>query len=199
MAQVFGQSLQRMAVDRGTIDATLDFHISTGLTRPDFFDWPAHFADDVLPSKPEVLVVIFGANDSQPMVVDGKAQNIDSPEWQAEYRRRTAAAMDELAGKGRLVIWVGEPVMRDGGFSQRMARLDVIYREEAAKRPWIRYVDTRSMFANGSGHYSAYLPGADGRPVLMRQGDGIHLSRAGGDRLAATVLAVLDQEIQAAT
>ena len=36
-----------------------------------------------------------------------------------------------------------------------------------------------------------YLPSADGTLVLMRQGDGIHWSRAGGDRVADAVLTAI--------
>jgi uncharacterized protein len=197
MAQVFGQSLERMAVDRGDVAPTLDYRISSGLSRPDYFNWPLHLQNDVLPSHPEVVVIIFGANDSQSLSIDGNVRSPSDPEWLAEYRRRVAAAMDELRGEGRLVIWVGQPVTRDGGFSARMAALDDIYASEAQSRPWVKFVDTRAMFADAAGNYSAYLPGPDGTPVLMRQQDGIHLSRAGGDRLAAAVLATVDAEIDA--
>jgi hypothetical protein len=197
MAQVFGESVQRLAVDRGDVNATLDYRISTGLSRPDYFDWPLHLQNDVLPSHPEVVVIIFGANDSQSLSIDGNVHSPSDPEWLAEYRRRAAATMDELRGEGRLVIWVGQPVMRDGGFSARMGALDEIYASEAQSRPWVKFIDTRPLFADASGSYSAYLLGPDGKPVLMRQQDGIHLSRAGGDRLAAAVFATLDDEIDA--
>jgi hypothetical protein len=100
-----------------------------------------------------------------------------------------------LKGEGRLVIWVGQPVMRNSDFSARMARLDEIYASEAATRPWIKFVDTRPLFADANGNYSAYLPDDSGAPALMRQQDGVHLSRAGGDRLAERVFATLDAEI----
>jgi hypothetical protein len=105
--------------------------------------------------------------------------------------------MDLLHGDGRLTLWVGQPVMRDAGFSARMAALDDIYQSEAASRPWIKFIDTRSLFADAQGNYSAYLPGSDGEPTLMRQQDGIHLSRQGGDRLASYLLAELDRQIDA--
>ncbi len=151
MVQEFGTSVLEEASDLGTVKATLDYHISTGLTRPDYFDWPAHLQDDVLPTKPEVMVVMFGANDAQPMEVDGKPYDFSAPQWQAEYRRRVASTMDELAGDGRLVIWVGVPNMRSPDFSARMQVLDAIYQSEAAKRPWIRFLDSRPILAPKGG------------------------------------------------
>ncbi len=107
--------------------------------------------------------------------------------------------MDLLGGDGRFVIWVGQPIMRSSSFSERIARLDAVYREEAASRPWIHFLDTWPLFADQSGSYADYLPGSDGTPVLMRQQDGIHLSREGGDRLAAAVLGVIDDEADTGT
>ncbi len=198
MAQVFGQSVVAKAVERGDITATLDYRISTGLTRPDFFDWPGHIDETVLPSDPEVVVIMFGANDAQSMSLDGRTEQVRTPAWQAEYRQRVAATMDQLVADDRLVVWVGQPVMRDKGFSERETILDGIYRDEASRRPWIRFVDTRSIFSPDGRTYTAYLPGSQGTPVLMRKEDGIHLTRAGGDRLADAVLALVDAEISKA-
>jgi hypothetical protein len=194
-AEVFGESVVARAVARGDIRATLDWHSSTGLTRPDFFDWPAHLVQKVLPTNPEVIVLMFGANDAQGMNVGGKAVSITSPVWQEEYRRRVAETMDAIVAPGRLVYWVGQPVMRDGGFSDKEAILDGIYRDEASRRPGVRFIDTRPLLSTPTGAYSAYLPGPDGRPVLMRAGDGVHLSRSGGNRVADELLKDLDAEI----
>ncbi|HEX9995390.1 MAG TPA: DUF459 domain-containing protein [Acidimicrobiales bacterium] len=194
MAQVFGESFLRLAEERGDVEATHDYRISTGLTRPDFFDWPAHLTNDVLTQDYEVIVIMFGANDAQPLNIDGVIRESSEPEWQAEYRRRVAATMDLLEGDGRFVVWVGQPIMRSSSFSERIARLNTIYREEAAGRPWVHFFDSWPLFTDAGGGYSDYLPGPDGEPELMRQQDGIHLSRPGGDRLADAILQVIDEE-----
>ncbi|HLJ08358.1 MAG TPA: hypothetical protein VKX24_07455, partial [Acidimicrobiia bacterium] len=49
----------------GVVQATLDGQVSTGLTRPDYFDWPAELADDLPKYTPQVVVVMLGANDAQ--------------------------------------------------------------------------------------------------------------------------------------
>ncbi len=195
MAQEFGTSMVEKAAQRGTLDATLDYHVSTGLTRPDYYDWPAHLRDQVLPTKPDVLVLMFGANDGQAMEVDGKPYKVRTPEWQAEYRERVGLTMDLLAGQGRLVIWVGTPHMRSGEFGERMGILNSIYQSEAAKRPWVHYLDSRPVLSPPGGGYAAYLPGGDGQPQLARAGDGIHLSRFGADRLSDAAFKALFSEL----
>jgi hypothetical protein len=188
MSQVFGQSLVAFAEDSGVMDTTLDYRISTGLTRPDYFNWPAHLDTEVDALDPEAVVIMFGANDAQGMEVDGEVFQTLDADWSEEYRRRGAGTMDLLQEDGRIVYWVGQPIMRDGGFSDRMAGLNEIYESEAASRPWIRYIDAYDMFADDSGAYNAFLAGLDGNVQDMRQGDGIHLSRPGGDLLAQAVL-----------
>jgi hypothetical protein len=82
------------------------------------------------------------------------------------------------------------PTARNAEQSAIYKTLDTVYAAEAKKRPNVHWVDTYAMFADKSGQYSDYLPGLSGKTELMRQSDGIHWTRAGGD-LAAT--AVLDQ------
>lgn len=188
MSQVFGQSLQTMVDATGVMDDTLDYRISTGLTRPDYFNWPAHLDTEMPRLDPEVVVIMFGANDAQGMEVDGQVFERLSEPWTQEYRRRVAGTMDLLRADGRIVYWVGQPIMRDAAFSDRMAQLNEIFRSEAELRPWVRFVDSYSLFSSSSGSYEAFLPGVDGTVQDLRQGDGIHLSRQGGDLLARRVL-----------
>ncbi|MCC7364901.1 MAG: DUF459 domain-containing protein [Dehalococcoidia bacterium] len=190
MAQVLGESVVRMADESGLFSSRLDYRISTGLTRPDYFDWPGHLAGIVQADpKPEVMVVVFGGNDSQGIKTpEGKIYQPGDEGWAQEYARRVAGTMDVLRAEGRLVVWVGQPVMRSAEFTDRMAELNAIYQEAAASRPWIRYVDLFSLFATPSGTYDAYLADDDGDVVLMRQADGIHLSRDGGDRAAKAIM-----------
>ena len=191
MAQVSGQSLVRLADEVGVARAELDFRFSSGLTRPDFFDWPRHLATLLERSRPpEAFVVFFGANDAQGMGTPEGVARYGSPAWDRAYRARVAAVMAQLTAGGARVYWVGQPVARSRDYSERMAHLDEIYRTEAIRHPGVRYVDSWPLFVDEDGHYSAYLETGDGL-TLMRQADGIHLSRAGGDRLAAAVLDAL--------
>lgn len=188
MMQVVGQSLVNQAADSGVIDTDLEFRISTGLTRPDYFDWPARLAAIVAEDDPEAMIVMFGANDAQGMALPDGPEQFGTDVWLAEYRRRTAEVMAQLSTGGRRIYWVGQPVMRSDSFSARMVALNDIYRSEAARVPDVTYVDSWTLFAV-DGEYAAYID--DGGPTLMRHGDGIHLTRAGGDRLARTVLGAI--------
>lgn len=192
MTETFGTSMQRIAGETGVIDADLDFRLSTGLTRPDFFNWPAHFVEDVLPTDPEVMVVMFGANDSQGIELeDGSVCMRFERCWETEYQSRVAATMDLLhdaEDNDRMVLWVGQPIMGPDSGVYGMENLNSIYAEEADKRDWVYFFDSWPFYADESGVYADYLPSIDGTEQAMRQPDTVHFSTIGGDRLSWEVL-----------
>ena len=174
---------------------TQESQLSSGLTRPDFFDWPGHLNGLITGDAADVYVVMFGANDSQGIKTPGgEIFQPGDAGWDTEYRRRVAGVMDLLKRDGRLVIWVGQPIMRSAEFSERMAELNTIYREEAAKRYWIRYVDLWPLFVTANGSYDAYIADDDGEVKLMRHPDGVHLVREGGEKAARLIMKAIQEE-----
>lgn len=193
VVQALGESLLRLSGATNVVDATLEYRYATGLTRPDYFDWPGRLQERLTaPRHPEVVVVMFGANDLQTIKTATGYARVGSPAWLAEYRKRVAATMHLLTGKGADVYWVGQPVMRDPDLSRRMAQLDTIFRTEAAATPGITYVDTWAMFTDASGRYTPYLT-IGGAPVPVRVDDGVHLTQAGGDLVAKRLLALISR------
>lgn len=175
-----------------TAMTTHDFRYSSGLTRPDFFDWPAQAAQIAEAQDPDLWVVMLGANDAQDVRdEEGRFRQIGSDEWEAIYTGRIGALMDLLVQDGRGVIWVGQPIMRDAPFDESMAYLSSLYDAEARKRPLVSFVDSRAVFADADGRYADYLPGPGGQLEQMRLPDGVHLTRAGAQRLAEQVLPLL--------
>jgi len=196
-----GDAFLQVAGDSPLFETTLHYENATGLTRPDFYDWPAALADDMETHRPEVAFILFGGNDSQGIVApDGKVfQSVSDPGWQAEYARRVGGVMDSLRADDRIVFWIGLPPMREAGFSGRAKIMNAIYRSAAEDRPWMTYLDTVPIFGDQDGGYVERKPDDSGDLVDLRQEDGIHLSSPGAERLARVLLDLIDDEIQAAT
>jgi uncharacterized protein len=194
MSKVLGEAVVRQAVESDLIDPTHEPQLESGLTRPDFFDWPREL-DRIARKDPpyDVLVVMFGANDAQGIIEPGGKihQDFGTPGWLAEYRRRVAGVMDLLKHDERLVVWVGQPIMRDDDLSGWMSALNEIYQQEAEKRPWVRYLDTWELFVDEDGDYAATLEDDDGEEKLMRNPDGVHFVREGGERAARYILDIV--------
>jgi len=178
-------------VDRTRI--TLDHRVSSGLSRPDFFDWPSHLARLLQDAgtAPEAVVALFGPNDFQDVEVGGAVLTAGSPAWDDLYRKRVGVAMDLLQGPGTTLTWLTLPAMREPELSAAMAHLSALYRSEAATRPWVSIVELGTVLDRDGGGYARDLTGPDGTTPPLRQDDGVHLTRAGADRAAAPVWADL--------
>jgi hypothetical protein len=178
-------------------DPHLHYENATGLTRPDFFDWPTALANDAKAYRPQVVALMFGGNDAQGIKTPtGEVfQDVADAGWQAEYGRRVGFVMDELRAKDRVVLWIGLPPMRSAAFEPKARLMSRIYEEQAASRPWVRYVDTTKEFGDADGHYVQTKPGSDGEPVDLRKSDGVHFNVNGADRFARYLRRVIDDAV----
>lgn len=188
----FGPAMEDLADDTGVIHVTgIDFDRGSGLSRPDFVDWPARLADVLVADDPEVMILWFGGNDAQPLKLDGVVYQVTDAEWQAEYRQRVADVMDQLDEAGVIVYWMGLPIPRDTDLQAKWMILDDIYQSEAEHRRAVTYIRMWELFSGPDGKFSEYLPNQHGDVVDMRLNDGIHLTTAGAYRAARVAIAQL--------
>ena len=188
-AQALGQLFENQVKDVPGIQARTIYKNSTGLTRQDFYDWPAALPSYLAEGAPDVVVLSMGDNDAQALQPQGSTTyvDVDSPQWLTEYSRRLGGFVDQLTAAGSRVYVVGQPVMRSETFNARIAVVDSAYRALAAADPDITYVDAKALLADDAGAYTDALPGAGGAAVTVRNSDGIHLSVEGARWLARVV------------
>jgi hypothetical protein len=188
-----GNGMARVLESKGPFVVSVDGTISTGLARPDYFDWPARLQADLGQVRPDIVVVMLGANDPQDMTTADGRVVVGTQVWTDEYLRRVGAFMDEAMAGGAGLVWVGNPVMRSTGLSNAMRTLNELYRAEAAQRPTVLYVDTWRLLSTRPGRYDAYLPNGSGDQQLVREPDGIHITPTGSDRMAGVILRLMRQ------
>ncbi|MCU1457188.1 MAG: putative periplasmic protein [Actinomycetia bacterium] len=190
-----GESFLNKAPGTQVMDVKgLDGRVSTGLARPDVFNWFQHVKDQVASLDPDLVILTFGANDDQSLFGAGNPIGpLGSDPWKAEYASRVGGMMDTVINAGHKVIWVGIPIVENTGRNARYQMLNTIYAQEAAKRPGNAYfVDTYPLFQDAAGNYNKFLT-VNGQQVEMRAADGIHFTRAGGDRIADAVIGQIGQ------
>lgn len=189
IAGAFGLFLERALRRRFDLTVHRRGKSSTGLARPDFFDWHEEAERLVADFEPDVTVVMFGGNDVQGLRMPDRGWiRWHEPEWKYEYAARVAAFCDILAPARQQIFWVGMPVMRPPKFHHRVQRVNTIYRAELALRRNAYFVDIWSLFADGHGHYADRVEVANKGRVRVRAGDGIHLTVAGAHHLKNHVL-----------
>ncbi len=189
MVRFFGDTMVSLADQTGVIDAKTEHQLSSGLTRPDFYDWPTRIVEVMAADDPDAVVLMYGGNDAQALVVDGQTARPFSDAWVGEYSARVGHMMDLVTtDPDRILIWVGQPIMRDPDFDRKMVELNQIYAAEAGARERVRYVDTRDLFRGPDGGFSRYVIDEAGQRADVRLTDGVHLSTIGGQWLSQLLL-----------
>jgi hypothetical protein len=174
-----GTSLKNTASDDPVIHVANDARISTGLARPDYYNWPARMQEQLAQSDADTVVVLFGSNDDQSLQDrEGKVvARLGTPEWEEEYRRRVAGVMDLVDNRRRKLVWVGMPVVSRPELNATLRSIDAIIADEAARRPWVSFVDLSKDLSGPNGEYVDYLtPPGGGATIRCRRPDGVHLT-----------------------
>ena len=153
---------------------------SSGLARPDFFDWPKQVPDIIREWKPDAFVVNIGTNDFQGIFNAGKWIKPEQEDaWRAEYGRRVDNLLELTAGadKSRLVVWVGPSPFPDAK-AKRMSIMinDVIKSRIKAFGGPVFYVDATEPLITKSGDVLREYKGADGKMKAVFRKDNIHTS-----------------------
>jgi hypothetical protein len=161
----------------------------TGLSNEGYYNWPAHLQADLAEYHPQVVVVFLGGNDVQGFVNGNTIESVGTPGWKAAYSARVREILDEATAAGARVLWVGMPIMESPSFSSEMAGLNAIYRSDVEHHPGATYFPSWSLFANSAGGYTTTKPGPDGRTLVLRDPDGIHLDLDGCNLIGRAVVA----------
>ena len=205
-AGTFAPYLDKLMKQTGMVKTTLDYKVSSGLSRPDFFDWPAHFAQQIPAVNPDIVVVTFGGNDAQGLrnvdktwaVQHSPGSGGDDADWRAEYGKRVGAAMDYLGGDNRTLIWVGIPNDNEPVNTARLQVQNEVVVAEAAKRPKVVFVDTWNRFSGLNGGFASSVQDPrDHQFKEVRRSDGFHLNETGAEILALDIAEAIRTELRA--
>jgi hypothetical protein len=207
-AGAFGPYLKTLVDQTGIASTELEYKTSSGLARPDFFDWPTFMRQIVPQANPDIVVVTFGGNDAQALrnvdltwaVAHNPGEGQDDTDWKAEYGARVGAAMDYLTEGTRTLVWVGIPNASDAALTARLAVQDEVVRAEAAKRPdKVVFVDTWKRFSGRNGGWAEYvIDPRDGEGKDVRSDvDGFHLNENGAEILALDIAEAVRNDLRA--
>jgi hypothetical protein len=205
-AGTFAPYLDKLMKQTGMVATTLDYKVSSGLSRPDFFDWPSYFAQQIPKVNPDIVVVTFGGNDAQGLrnvdkswaVQHAPGSGGDDADWRAEYGKRVGATMDYLGGDNRTLIWVGIPNDNNPDVTARLQVQNEVVTAEAAKRPKVVFIDTWKRFSGLNGGFAeAVQDPRDNQFKDVRRDDGFHLNTTGAEILALDIAEAIRTELRA--
>ena len=202
-AGTFGPYLKTLLDATGIVTTTVDYKVSSGLSRPDFFDWPAHMREIVPQVNPDIVVATFGGNDAQGLRnldeswAVAREPSADDTEWREEYGRRVGETMDYLLEGTRTLIWVGIPNDDNPDVTARMQVQDEVVRAEVAKRPNVIFIDTWKRFSGRNGGWAEFVVDPrDGIGKDVRADDGFHLNENGAEILALDIAEAVKADLR---
>ena len=168
---------------------------STGLSRPDYYDWNAAVSEFIAEDQPDAAVVSVGANDIQSLYREGDRHfAFGTDAWDTAYAERVETMMKRLLDAGVTVFWMGLPTVRGESLAEKVQHLNRIYQTVAAANG-VTFVPVWNLTVDENGEFTSYLGDENGRSRLMRANDGIHFTNRGNELVAQHLLAVIEDEM----
>ncbi|MFT7625939.1 MAG: hypothetical protein ACI9WU_005131 [Myxococcota bacterium] len=167
---------------------------SSGLARPDFYDWHAKATELGEKEKPDMWLVSMGTNDYQAVRV-GKRKWLRPPTeaWRKAYAEKVRTLLEILSGpdRKRPVVYIGSTAFGRDASRRIGPKLNALIRQEVEKfdGPAIFYdVFKRTADSKNKAAKAATVPGkkpGSKRRIKIFGPDNIHLTRTAVEKLLA--------------
>lgn len=189
-----GAGLSRMAEAEPRFEIVNRFQETSGLARPEVYDWPASLPKIMEGKEFDAVVVLLGAYDRQAIREGDFRLVFNTPEWKAAYEARIDELLDLLNAAGLKVFWVAIPPMGDAKYEADMKIVAALQKQEVLGNGHV-YVDLRSAFLTPDGEYTDKGPDETGEVSRLRSRDGIAFLRLGNNRFGQLLLAEIKRVI----
>ncbi|MBI2375178.1 MAG: DUF459 domain-containing protein [Deltaproteobacteria bacterium] len=186
-----GVELERQLPKRAGIKAKRLGRLASGLSRPDYFDWPRQLETLAQQFRPDLVIANYGGNCAQDIPTSRGMVPLGAPEWRAEYGARVKQMIDIAKRHGADFVYVGMPNMRDSGFAERMKLVNSVQAEVSAKEGAL-FVSTWEMTSEPSGKYREELTVGKKRG-LMRTSDGVHFRPLGAKLIVEVITEAIER------
>ena len=173
---------------------------SSGLSRPDYFDWIEKSEELIEEFHPDLVIAQFGGNDCQGLAnhAGRGVGRLGTEDWDFGYFTRVQHFISVYTDEGIGVVMLGMPIMRSPTFRRRIVHMNEI--TQAAAEGYVDKTDApvfflslHEMSATEDNEFQAEIE-YEGRTRRYREEDGTHFTRFGAT-LAAAELAVMLEEL----
>lgn len=187
LSQGFADALKQRVAERGVLAVVTNRgKVSTGLSRSDFYDWPAAFAELVAAEHPDIVVAHFGANDMQTVMRPENRAGYGSAGWDDAYRAEVNRVLDVASNSRTVLMWLGPAPDGHAGLGKHMRHIAPLFQQEAAARGAI-FLPLASFTAGPEGEYVTTVQ-VGGKATTIRTGDMSHFNLTGYRLVADRIL-----------
>ncbi len=186
----FSALVPRNSCLKGSVELGRFAKNSTGLTRPEKYNWSDEVKRIGDSFKPALFVMSLGLNDRQSVVVGGKVTLDTSPDYPVKYKERVTVVLKSAAASRASLLWVGLPAMRDAAPDRDAREKNKMFAEAISEfgDPALQYVPPWRLNEAGEDKFASYGPDQNGKIIQIRASDGEHFTPAGEMLVAAYLL-----------
>lgn len=185
-----GTQLQYTLKEKYNItDTKLDYKPSSGLNRIDYYDWYARTSALINDYQPDVIIVLFGGNDTQDINdYQGKYRAIMTKEWQKAYQERVDKYAELLKYSSvRKVYWVGQSISNKSFYLNQFPIMNDIYKKASKVSGRIQFISTWETFAQG-GQFTPVVADKSGKRGYVKVNDGLHFTSHGAQIISDVII-----------
>ncbi|MEG3847454.1 DUF459 domain-containing protein [Microcoleus sp. herbarium19] len=185
-----GTQLQYSLKEKYNIaDTKIDYKVSSGLNRIDYYDWYARTSKIIKDYRPDVVIVLFGGNDTQDITdSQGKYRAILTPEWQQTYQERVQKYAKLLDSSSvRKVYWVGQSISNKSSYIKAFPIMNDIYKTASKSSSKIEFISTWERFAE-AGKFVPLVADKSGKRGYVKVNDGVHFTSHGAQIISDLIL-----------
>ncbi len=151
---------------------------STGLSRPDFYNWPRVLEENLRRHRPQIVVMWVGTNDPQNIHGHTGLGEPCSQAWMRVYTQKLMEIASLCRRYEAKLIFMGPPVMEEEPLNTQLAKINALM-YNFCRRYKLGYINTRSLLADSRGNYMHSVRMPDGRTVNIRWRDRVHITGDG--------------------
>ncbi|MBQ1960453.1 MAG: DUF459 domain-containing protein [Akkermansia sp.] len=151
---------------------------STGLARPDFYNWPKVLEENMIAHKPHIVVMWIGTNDTQNIYNMPEAGAPLSLTWKRAYYQKLTEIFRIVRKHNATLIMMSPPVMSKQPFDNNLHAITNLM-AQTCRYKGIYFLNMRRTLADGNGKYLHRTTMQDGKVANIRTPDRIHITSDG--------------------
>ncbi len=163
--------------------------VSSGLSGLHEYNWPEATYDFIDQYHPEVLIAMFGANDSLAVknYDEGpKFTFFSDASFRERYARKVRLFLTLNAPRVKNVYWIGQPNLDHRELTPKYPTLNEIYAQEVSKVPNAVFIPIWD-FTSNQGRYNPIMPDKTGATGPLKW-DFVHFTPHGGKVLGDHII-----------
>lgn len=164
--------------------------VSSGLCNQNFYNWPLNLRQLMQREKPSLVLICLGTNDAQGIKTSNAFLAFKSKEWVQTYKNRVREINEIVKSHNAKMVWLLPPVMGRKKLAANVFYIKGLI-QEVCDEEKTTCIDLWNVLANKQGKFQYRMTDSPSKSVEIRAKDGIHVKKAGNQKLASYVIAQL--------